>query len=151
MEHVKIPTILRSSTSEEYRLKLADILMALPIDQHDFVWAIFELEAIGNVTWLAANMLALEAAVRDSRLGYVVSWDNLIRLSEAVKQFTWLTLAGFDKLCYASLFQEPESFLELSTTRIELFDVGPVWDVWSTSNVIEAILSRFPNSYRVTM
>lgn len=73
-------------------VKLIDLLNLIKSDGKQLIWAILDLEAIGNIG--GKGMLDLEKEIMRSSKGLILNWDGLVTLARSCDQMINATVIG---------------------------------------------------------
>lgn len=71
---------------------LIDLLNLIKADGQQLIWAIFDLEAVGNIR--GKGMLDLEKEIMRSHKGLIFNWDGLVTLARSCDQIIDATVVG---------------------------------------------------------
>jgi hypothetical protein len=73
-------------------VELIDLLNLIKSDGRQLIWAILDLEAVGNIR--GKGMLDLEAEIMRSPKGLILNWDGLVTLARSCNQVVNATVIG---------------------------------------------------------
>lgn len=137
---------------QKYLPKLIDILKLLPAKTQQLTWTILDLEATGDVTTVwPKGMLNLEETIKNSPQGLVLSWDELISLTQTFHQIINAVIIG----CWdVSLIPPLETGCDLSSNSelvLEAID-SAVWQVYTQDdNNLSQIQQEFSNQSAIAL